>query len=350
MNLVIIGINHKKAPLEVREKFSFSLESLKEQYLCLKGCAEVDEAFILSTCNRVELYGVGPDPSALAFRLQEFLCRTHGMPPQYFENYFYRKSGLDAFAHLFNVAAGLDSMVIGEPQIMGQIRKAYDAAASAGTVGPYLHKALQDALRIGKKVRSLTSISRGVTSVSGVAVELVKQEPDLKDKNVLVIGAGKVGVMTVEKLAVLPVRQITVTNRGMARAQELNKNRSVRVIPIRRLKQELANADIVIAATAAPGYILDRGLIKEALKTGKNKLLLIDLGVPRNIDEKARTLENVRLYNIDDLAPVIQETIRNRTLEAEKARGMILTELELMRQRNMKNSAVPEPCAQSSSV
>lgn len=326
MGIAVIGINHKKAGLKVRERFSFNSEDLNAHYEALKTTLKLQEAFILSTCNRVELYGAGPDTLQVSAALKDYLCGTFQVRPQFLEEYFYCKTDRQSLAHLFKVASGLDSMVIGESQIIGQIKKAYGEALASGAVGAHLHKALQDALRVAKKVRSLTRISRGVTSVSGVVVELIKKEPALENKKVLVIGAGKVGSMTVAKLSALNLGEIIVMNRDKTAAQELKKYRNVRVADMRLLPKEVFGADIVIAATAAP-HIVSREMVEALLLVRRKGLLLIDLGVPRNVEETVRQLEKARLYNIDDLAPVIDQTLRNRKLEAEKAEAIIEDEL-----------------------
>lgn len=329
MDIVLVGISHKTAPLDVREKFSFSDTSLDANYRALKNYHELSEALILSTCNRVELYGAGPDVAAVAGRLRAFLCASHGIAAGYMERYVYTKTGPEALEHLYRVTSGLDSMVIGEQQIMGQIKKAYSQACSNRSIGPYFHRAVQDALRIGKKTRSLTAISRGVTSIPGAVVEMVKREARIEDKKIFVIGAGKMGGMTVAKLAELAISEITVTNRDITRAEGLKIKRNVRIADIHTIGQEVERADIVIAATAAPAYLLDRAIVENTLRARPRGLLLIDLGVPRNIDEAVRTVEGVRLYNIDDLAPIIRETIRNRNLEAWKAQEIIQDEIAI---------------------
>ncbi|MBF0477893.1 MAG: glutamyl-tRNA reductase [Candidatus Omnitrophica bacterium] len=330
MKLVLIGTSHKRAPLAMREKFSFSGEKLGQYYARLKSYPDVREAFILSTCNRVEIYGVGQDAVVVADQLKKFLREVHGMNSASWEEHFYNKTNKDALEHLLRVASGLDSMVIGEPEIIGQIRKAYDQACMAGVIGSYLHKALQDCLQVGKKVRSSTGISRGVTSVSGVVVELLKKQSNLKDKKVLVIGAGKIGAMTVVKLADLLIGEIIVMNRDMTRMADFEHITNMRPAEFCALKDEILIADIVIAATASMKYLLDRDLIKEAFLTRKNDLLLVDLGVPRNIDETTRQITGVTLYNIDDLAPIVDETMRYRTQEAEKAEEIIQGKLAFM--------------------
>lgn len=306
----------------MRERFSFSTDSLAGHYQALKCRPQLQETFILSTCNRVELYAVGEDAQAAGLALKEFLCRIYKIQPEFLEANFYCKIDNAALAHLFRVASGLDSMIIGEAQILGQIKKAYSQACAAGAIGPKLHKALQDALRVSKKVRHSTAISRGVTSISGVVVELIKKETGLEQKKALVIGAGKVGAMTVAKLADLKLREITVINRDRLAAEELKKRENVRVADIRMLPHEVFTADIVIAATAAP-HIINREMIEALLSAGRKELLLIDLGVPRNIEEAVRQIKGVRLYNIDDLSSVINQTIRNRQFEAEKAERII---------------------------
>ena len=331
MKIVVIGINHKKAGLNIREKLCFNNDNLPEYYSGLKNYSEIRESFILSTCNRVELYGVGEDAKVIAERLSSFLCQVHELPLDFLKKYSYVKIDLDAIENLLRVASGLDSMVIGESQIMGQIKKAYTFACSAGAIGPYLHKAIQDALRIGKKVRSLTNISRGVTSISGVALELIKKETDLENKKVLVIGAGKIGTLTVSKLCGLDLCEVTVINRDKKAAEELKKKCNARVADISTLPQEILHADIIIAATQAP-HIINRDMIKALFHARQRRVLLIDLGVPRNIDETARDIPMVELYNIDDLAPFIEETIRNRSIEALKAKEIINKEIAMLRE------------------
>jgi len=330
MDIVVVGISHKKAPIEVREKVSFGKDDMARNYDILKNHPEISEAFILSTCNRVELYGTGPSADAAIRRLKGFLSGIHGLDPEYLDGFLYHRTGASALAHLLRVAGGLDSMVLGEQQIMGQIKTAYDEACAAGSIGSCLHKTIQDALRVGKKVRSLTNISRGVTSISGAVVELIKKEAGLEEKRALVIGAGKIGALTVSKMADLSMKEVVVTNRDMSRLEALLTRENIRAADIRTLFEEISAADIVIAATAAPGNLLHRGMVESALKAGDKGLLLIDMGVPRNIDDNVRDIPGVRLYNIDDLAPVIDETIRARSLEAVKAEDIIQEELEAL--------------------
>ncbi|MBF0521963.1 MAG: glutamyl-tRNA reductase [Candidatus Omnitrophica bacterium] len=349
MTIVVLGINHKKAPLEVRERFSFRDSELESHYQSLVNTPEIKEAFILSTCNRVEIYGVGENAFEVIKRLTEFLSGLQDMPADFLENYFYQKTDTAALEHLFRVASGLDSMVIGEQQIMGQIKKAYEQASAFGVVGPYLHRTIQDALRVGKKARNLTGISRGVTSISGVVVELVKNELNIQDKKVLVIGAGKVGAMTVSKLSELAIREIALTNRDIAKAEELIKKENVKIVEFVNLPTEMLTADIVIAATSAP-HLIGEEMVKGFLKGRQKGILFIDLGVPRNVEETVRGIDGVRLYNIDDLAPVIDRTMLNREIEAVKAEKIIQRELALVVQKAAHETAAVPLCEPSFSV
>lgn len=344
MSIVVVGINHTKAGLGVRERFSLNPDALVGQYLELTCRPQLEEVFILSTCNRVEFYAVGSDAEQVAGELKDFLCASHALQPAFLERYFYCRRDAAAITHLYRVASGLDSMIIGEAQIIGQIKKAYERAVAAGAVGPQLHKTLQDALRVSKKVRHSTAISRGVTSISGVVVELIKQEPGIEQKKVLVIGAGKVGAMTVAKLADITLREITVINRDKAAAEALRRKPNVRVADIRMLPHEVFSADIVIAATAAP-HLINREMIEALLSTRQAELLLVDLGVPRNIEETVRSLSGARLYNIDDLSSVIDQTIRARSYEAAKAEEIIAHEVATANSAAAANSVNACVCA-----
>ncbi|MBF0531968.1 MAG: glutamyl-tRNA reductase [Candidatus Omnitrophica bacterium] len=337
MTLVVLGINHKTAPLDIRERYSFPDNALEGYYRGLLAGGPIREAMILSTCNRVEIYGVGEDAVQVVDRLVEFLNDIQLIAPEFLRQYFYRKTGEAALGHFFRVASGLDSMLIGEPQILGQIKRAYEKALAAGAVGSGLHAVIQDGLRIGKKVRNHTGITRGVTSLSGVVIDLIKREPGLNQKKILVIGAGKIGATTVGKLAEMAVQEIVLTNRDIARAAQLARQPNWRVAEFVDLPREVAAADIVVAATTAP-HLINRSMLEYICQGRQKELLLIDLGVPRNIDAAARAMSGVRLYNIDDLAPVIEQTIRDRAVEARKAQAIVSREI-LAARRQTSNPA-----------
>ncbi|MBF0384284.1 MAG: glutamyl-tRNA reductase [Candidatus Omnitrophica bacterium] len=333
LNIVLIGTNHKKAPLEIREKFSFEDKSLSKYYRELSSNLDIEEALMLSTCNRVEIYAVGESISKITAKLTNFICRTHKLPQSYIEHYFYNKTNEEAVIHLNRVASGLDSMVLGENQILGQIKKAYEKADSSKAIGSILHKTIQDSLRIGKKVRSLTGISRGVTSISGVVVDLIKKEQDLSNKRILVIGAGKIGVMTTKKLSELPLKEIVVTNRDIAKAKNAAVKLNVRVTDFSKIAKEIALSDIVVAATAAP-HIISKDMVSAILHGRHKRIIFVDLGVPRNVEEAVRNIAGVKLYNIDDLSPVIDRTLYSRSIEANKAEEIIRREMYLDQKKN----------------
>lgn len=327
MNIALVGLNHKTAPLGVREKVNFSDNSLEGSYRFLKAYPEISESFILSTCNRVELYGVGRHDQEIAGALKDFLCKTHEMKRGVLDKYLYLKNGVDAEKHLLRVAAGLDSMVIGENQILGQIKQAYSRAEDCGSIDSGMHSLLQRALCVGKKVRSLTGISRGVTSLPGAALELIKRERDLTSERALIIGAGKIGAMALARLVSCGIKEVVVINRDRSKAEALKKWTNVTARGLDAFRDELVKADIVIAATASIEYLITKDMVEEALRTRSRSMLLVDMGVPRNIEESAGRCKGARLYNIDDLGLLIKETKRNRACEAEKAEEIIREEI-----------------------
>lgn len=323
MKLVLLGVSHKTAPLEIREGMSFSESSLRKAYGMLCAQDAIDEAYILSTCNRVELYAVGGCREKTERALREFLDRVHVRVTMNLESHLYRKTGRDAAMHLCQVAAGLDSMVPGENQIMGQIKRAYELASQFGAVGPKIHQLLQDALRLGKKVRTETAIARGVTSLPGAVLEMMKRKCEIRGKSVLVIGAGKIGALTVEKLARMEVREVVVVNRDKAKAECLKTKDKVRVGNYECLSEALAGADIVIAATTAETYVITREEVERIVRETAKEMLFFDLGVPRNIEESVKDVAGVRLFNVDHLGLVIENAVRSRSEEIEKAQKII---------------------------
>lgn len=322
MNIVTIGLSHKTAPLRIREKIDFSDVNAENSYILLKAYPDIKEAFILSTCNRVELYGVGYDEKKVKEALKDFLYKSHEIMNHDLEEYLYEKTGPEAIRHLARVAAGLDSMIIGESQILGQIKRSYERANEAGFIGMRLHRLLQDAIRIGKKVRTLTDISKGVTSLPGAAIELIKKQKHIAGEKVLVIGAGKIGRMTVSRLSSCGIKEVVVINRENTKLEDIKKTHNVRAENFDALRRELSRADIVITATSAVKYIITHDMVRDIFKK-KSEILLIDLGVPRNIEDSVKDIKGVRLYNVDDLGCIIDDTILTRELEAGKAEALI---------------------------
>ncbi|MDD5217934.1 MAG: glutamyl-tRNA reductase, partial [Candidatus Omnitrophica bacterium] len=292
-------------------------------YRALCASEAVAQAMILSTCNRVELYAAGESQKTLELALRDFLKRTHAHAGIDYQGHLYRMSGYQAAMHLFHVAAGLDSMIPGENQILGQIKRAYDLAVRFGAVGPHFHQLMQDALRIGKRVRSETQITRGVTSMAGAVLEMIKKVPDLKGKRVLVIGAGKIGAMTVEKLAKTDVREVVVVNRGKAKTECLEQLDKVRVKNYEDLTKALGRADIVVAATASTKYVISHAQVQKIMHDARQEMHFFDLGVPRNIEESVGQMAGVQLYNVDHMGSFIDDVIRSRSTEIKKAQAII---------------------------
>jgi glutamyl-tRNA reductase len=327
MGIIAIGLNHSSAPIHIRERLSFTDANIDSSYELLGTYSHISESFILSTCNRVEIYAVGYDRQRIADDLLDFLFRTHEVTCGSLKPCLYKKTDEEALHHLFRVACGLDSMIIGENQILGQIKRAYEKAILSDAVGVYLHGLLQDALNIGRRVRRLTNISKGVTSFSGAALELIKRHENNCYKKILVIGAGKVGSMTVGKLAGFSLRELVVINRDQTKAESLKGSQNIKIASLSALKKELFNADIVIAATSSVSYLITKEMVRQALGKRGQRLLLIDLGLPRNIEESVKDIQGVKLYNVDDLRPIIEETMNNRTAEAKKAEEIIRKQL-----------------------
>lgn len=323
MKIIVVGISHKTAPLGIREQLSFSDIDLGNSFSMLANFSCLKEYFILSTCNRVELYAVGEDEKEVIDAIKDFLYGSHEMKKGSLEGHLYSYIDEAAIKHLHKVSAGLDSFIIGENQILGQLKRSYEQANEFKAIGPFLHKIIQESIRIGKLVRTETEISKGVTSLSGAAIELIKNESGLNEKTVLVVGAGKIGSMTVTKLCQSEVKNIILINRDISKAECFKDNEKVRISSFDHLEREVSAADIVITATASMSQIIPGSMIKDTHIKKNRNVLLIDLGVPRNIDEVVNRFENVRLFNVDDLGETIEKTMQQRESEAQKAEMII---------------------------
>lgn len=327
MSLIVIGLNHRSAPVEVRERFAYPEPQVVPTLARLKESGLVREAVLLSTCNRVELYAVADGESSDgAAVLAEFLVTDRGCPEALtLEGAVYRHGDLAGVEHLFQVACGLDSLVLGETEILGQLKKAYDAALAAGHTGRVLNKVFQNAFSVAKKVRSETSIQRGNTSVASVAVDLAEKIFDgLQDRDVMVIGAGDTSEKTARALLSRGARSLFVSNRSFERAAELAAELGGRAIRFEDWEQEFARIDIIISSTSAPHYVLDRARLATLLERRPPKpLLLIDIAVPRDIDPEVRELDGVYLANVDDLQSVAAEHLRTRRVEIARCEAII---------------------------
>ncbi|MDB6066675.1 MAG: Glutamyl-tRNA reductase [Pedosphaera sp.] len=333
MSLVVIGLSHRTAPVTVREQFAFAEARIPSVLRLLLDSTMVTEAVILSTCNRVELYAVTPMEPRQAFpMLQEFLVKCHDYQDPLTDE-LYTMTEPHSLEHLFKVACGLDSMVLGETEILGQLKKAYELALQHEYSGSRLNKAFQKAFNVAKQIRTETNIQRGSVSVGSVAVELAEKIfTKLTDRQVMVIGAGDTSEKTARALLSRGAHSIIVSNRSHERAVELAKELEGRAVHFDEWANEFHKIDIVISSTAAPHYVLDRVKLEPLMKLRKNRpLLLIDIAVPRDIEPEVNFLENVYLYNIDDLQAIAdgylkqrkEEIVRCESIIREKARALL---------------------------
>jgi glutamyl-tRNA reductase len=325
MNIVLIGMNHKTAPLEIRERLAFScgegLDPLRE---ILKG-PQVMEALYLATCNRVEVLANTLEVNEAVDSVKGFILSQGNLAPGEMEKCLYVHCGSDAVRHLFRVASSLDSMVMGEPQILGQVKDAYRQCVASKASGVILNRLLHQAFRVAKRVRTETAIAQNAVSVSFAAVELAKKIlGHLQGRTILLIGAGEMSELAARHLIRHGAERIIVANRTYARAVRLAEEFHGFPVDFEHLEEKLQEVDIVISSTGAAGYVITREMIQAALRRRKNRLLfLIDIAVPRDIDPAAGGVDNVYLHNIDDLQAVVDENIRGRLGEAEKAERII---------------------------
>ena len=325
MPLVVIGLSHHTSAVAVRERFAFAEASIPATLRLLRDSGLVDAAVILSTCNRVEIYAVTTADAATAFtELQGFLikCADYRDP---LTDEIYTLTEPQSLEHLFKVAAGLDSMVLGETEILGQLKKAYDLALQHNHTSGILNKAFQKAFNVAKHIRTETKIQRGSISVGSVAVELAEKIFSAVDhRQVMVIGAGDTSEKTARALLSRGAHSILVTNRSLERAQALAAELDGRAVPFDDWAQEFEKIAIVISSTAAPHYVLDRTKLRPLMKLRKNRpLLLIDIAVPRDIDPEVNLIENVYLYNIDDLQAIANDYLKARREEIARCEAII---------------------------
>ncbi len=327
MPIVVIGLSHHNSPVELREQFAFSEAAIPEALGEIRRRGIADEAAILSTCNRVEIYAATQlTLNDAVASLRSFLMERRVVGPSASASAeFYGYGDPKSIEHLFAVASGLDSMVLGETEILGQLKRAYDLALQHKHTGPRLNKAFQKAFNVAKHIRTQTNIQRGSVSVGSVAVELAQKIfSSLAEHPVMVIGAGETGEKTARALLSRGARSIMVSNRSQERAVELARELGGRAIHFEQWADEFAGVDIVISATAAPHYIIDRAKLEPLMKQRKNRpLLLIDIATPRDIDPAVNFLENVYLYNIDDLQGMADDYLKSRQEEAARCHAII---------------------------
>jgi glutamyl-tRNA reductase len=321
MQIVVIGLNHHTSPVTVREKFAFTEEAIPPALQTMKDQGLVEEAVIVSTCNRVELYAVTQRTPA---ELQQFL-KNHRGYTEPLNGEVFALTEPHSLEHLYKVACGLDSMVLGETEILGQLKKSYDLALQHKHTGAKLNKAFQNAFNVAKKVRTETNIQRGSVSVGSVAVELAEKIfNNLADRNVMVIGAGDTSEKTARSLLSRGAKSIIVANRSFDKAQALAAELGGRAVTFEHWETEFAQIDIAISSTSAPHYILDRAKLVPLMKLRKNRpLLLVDIAVPRDIEPEVNMLNEVYLFNIDDLQQIADGYMKQRRDEIAKCEEII---------------------------
>jgi len=329
MQLLLVGVSHRTAPVELRERLDFSAKGVDRALTALAESPSHHETTIVSTCNRVELYVCCDETATARAAIQQFLSDFHGIPGEQLAPHLYAKTGHDAVTHLFRVASGLDSLVVGEPQVLGQVKEAFGLASQLGCTGTLLNKLFHSAFAVGKRVRSETALSEGAVSVSYAAVALAKKIfGNLKGRTVLVLGAGEMGKLTAIHMQAQGIGRLIITSRTAAHAASLADSIGGTAMPWASLNTALAEADIMITATGASAPIISRTLIAQTMKARQERpLFIIDIAVPRDVEAGAGELEEVFLYNIDDLQSVVQENLSKRGTEASEAEKIVSEEV-----------------------
>jgi glutamyl-tRNA reductase len=343
MPIVLIGLSHHSSPVTVRERFAFSEERIPAVLQLLRDSRNADEAVILSTCNRVEIYAsTSLDPRDAFPALKEFLVKCHDYRDPLTDE-IYSMAEPQSLQHLFKVAAGLDSMVLGETEILGQIKKAYELALAGGHTGSRLNKAFQKAFNVAKQIRTETNIQRGSVSIGSVAVELAEKIfSTLQDRQIMIIGAGDTGEKTARALLSRGARRLLVSNRSHEKAVALASELGGRAVPFDSWSEEFPQVDIAISSTSAAQFILDRTKLEPAMKLRRNRpLLLIDISVPRNIEPEVNFMENVYLYNIDDLQSIADDYLRQRKEEIALCEKIIREKVEALSRQPDRQSTRP---------
>lgn len=339
---LVIGLNHKTAPIGVREKLSFPASDLKNPLYRLTSLDHVEEGLILSTCNRVEIYTATSNRLAAFDNVKNFLAADRELTPREIYPHLYCHQSLPAVSHLFRVTSSLDSMVLGETQITGQVKKAYQNALENRSSGSYLNRLLNRALFVAKKVRTETGISRHPVSVGQAAVSLTEKIfEDLAKKRVCLVGAGKVGGLVLDRLRGRGAGEILLLNRNFSKAEEMIHQEGERAYGLDRLEEILCDVDVALTSVLSETPLVTREIMLRVMKKRKNRpVFVIDLGVPRNIAPAVGGLSNVYLYNIDDLQKVVEAGLEARKEEARAAEQIVCKEARSFYEK-MKASFVP---------
>jgi glutamyl-tRNA reductase len=330
--ILVVGLSHRTAPVDVRERFAAGVEVLPQMLARLSARRELAEAMFLSTCNRVEVFAAlhPGTPERAAFNaVTGTLGELSGLASAAeLQPYLYERAGIDAVRHVFRVSSSLESMVLGEPQILGQVKDAYEAAVAAGTLKHYLGRCVNRAFGVAKRVRTETALGEGTVSISSVAVDLARKIfGDLANHAVLLVGAGEMAEAAAKSLG-KGARRVRVCNRSFDRAAALAAQFGGSAAPLEALEEELGIADVVVTSTGATNFVVTRDMVKRAMKARKGRtLFFIDIAVPRNVDPAVHDLENVYVYNVDDLEHQVAEGMKSRAAAVAAAEKIIEAEL-----------------------
>jgi glutamyl-tRNA reductase len=344
MHLLLVGISHRTAPVELRERIDFHARGLSESVRSLAQRGSTRESVVVSTCNRAELYVACEDIDRTRDDLTQFICEFHAVPPGQLAPHVYTMPGLEAARHLFRVAAGLDSLVTGEPQILGQVKQAHMVAAEGRTAGPILNRLFHTSFAVGKRVRAETGLGAGAVSVGYAAVSLARKIfGDLSGRTVVVIGTGEMGKLTARHMKSQGVRQMTIISRTMAKAartaEAIGGAAAAHWDDIDRV---VGASDIVLTATGAQAPILTRARIDRVMRRRRNRpLFIIDIALPRDVEPAAGEIEQVFLYNIDDLQATVRENLARRASEVTRAEAIVGEEVEKFSAWFRARGAVP---------
>lgn len=344
MDILVVGLSHKTSPVEVRELLAIPASRMGDALTRLCSYQGVKEGILLSTCNRVEAYVVVEEADAGFYRIQEFLADTHlSLSAEQLMPHLYWHANDRAIHHMFRVAASLDSMIVGESQILGQVKEAFEASLHYKTSGVILNKVLKKAISVAKRVRTETRIAEMTVSISYAAVELAKKiNSNLSEQTVLLVGAGEMAKLAARHLISHGVRQVKVTTRDPHHARDLAQRFQGTPIPFEDFRQELAAADIVLCSTGASHYLIRPEDVERAVRQRKNRpIFLIDISVPRNIDPQVRDIHNAYLYDIDDLENRIEQNREERLREATTAERIVEAEVGVIRQWLKSLEATP---------
>ncbi len=343
MGIIVVGLSHKSAPIEVREKLNFPENTLPDALRKLMTYDGVKESMIVSTCNRVEIYASVRESTSGIDRIKQFISDYHNLSREALEKSLYVYPDAQGVRHTFRVASSLDSMVLGEAQILGQMKDSFDIALKTKTTSTIMNKLLKKAISVAKRVRTETRLAEGAVSISSAAVELAKKIfGTLDGKHVMLLGAGEMAELAAQHLLGNGVKNIMVANRTFERAEELAKEFKGDAIRFEHFPDALVMVDILICATGAPHYVVSRDMTQKVLKQRRNKpIFMIDISNPRNIEPEVDKVDNVYLYDIDDLQSKVDVNAESRAREAEKAEEIVTQEVETYLQWERALDAVP---------